>query len=262
MSYFKRFISDTTKYREYAWEDAKAELKSEVAGSRLSWLWWVLDPMLFMMVYSFVFLLVFGKKQEYLASFIFIGLSCWDFFSKVVNRSTKTIERNQGVISKVYIPKFILLYIDMEIFAFKMAISFCLVIITMCLYRVPLTWKVVYFIPLMLTLFVLAFGISLILIHFGVYIQDLANLVSVLLRLVFYLSGVFYNIDKIKEPYQSFLLNYNPVALIMYDLRGCLLYGETLHYKRIAVWFLVGLVLSVIGIVTIYKNENSYAKAT
>ena len=81
MNYLKRFISDSKKYREYAWEAAKAELKSEVAGSRLSWLWWVLDPMLFMMVYSFVFILVFGKKQDYLASFMFIGLSCWNFFS-------------------------------------------------------------------------------------------------------------------------------------------------------------------------------------
>ena len=261
MNYLRRFISDSKKYREYAWEAAKAELKSEVAGSRLSWLWWVLDPMLFMMVYSFVFILVFGKKQDYLASFMFIGLSCWNFFSNVVNRSTKTIERNQGVISKVYIPKFILLYIEMEVFAFKMSISYGLVIITMCVYRVPLTWKIIFFVPLMLTLFVLAFGISLILIHFGVYIQDLANLVNVLLRLVFFMCGVFYNIEKIKKPFNTILLKYNPVALIMYDLRGCMLYGQTMHYRRIGVWFIVGIILSVIGIVTIYKNENSYAKA-
>ena len=150
----------------------------------------------------------------------------------------------------------------MEIFAFKMAISYCLVIITMILYRVSPTLKILWFIPLIITLAVLAFGISLILAHFAVYIQDLSNLVSVLLRLVFYLSGIFYNIEKIPEPFRSLLLTYNPAALIMFDMRNCLLYEQTIHYKRIGVWFIVGAILSIVGVVIIYKNENSYAKAT
>ena len=43
-----RFVKDIKKYWTYAIYSAKAELKSEVASSYLNWLWWILDPLLFM----------------------------------------------------------------------------------------------------------------------------------------------------------------------------------------------------------------------
>ena len=59
-----RFISDLKKYRNYTIYAAKSELKSEVANSHLSWLWWILDPLLFMIVYSFVALIVFDRGEQ------------------------------------------------------------------------------------------------------------------------------------------------------------------------------------------------------
>lgn len=49
-----KFFKDIKKYWSYTVRSAKAELKSEVASSYLSWLWWILDPLLFMMVYTFI----------------------------------------------------------------------------------------------------------------------------------------------------------------------------------------------------------------
>lgn len=60
----KRFINDMGKYWEYAKYSAKSSLKSEIANSHLSWLWWILDPLLFMLVYSFVAIIVFGKENS------------------------------------------------------------------------------------------------------------------------------------------------------------------------------------------------------
>ena len=108
----KRFFDDTCKYWEYAKRAAISELKSEVASSRLSWLWWILDPLLFMLVYSFVSIIVFDKSEKYLAAFIFIGLSSWDFFSKKIKQSVKLVSGNSAVVSKVYLPKYILIYIQ------------------------------------------------------------------------------------------------------------------------------------------------------
>ena len=51
----KRFIKDMRRYLPYTKYAAKSGLKSEVATSHLSWLWWILDPVLFMLVYWFIF---------------------------------------------------------------------------------------------------------------------------------------------------------------------------------------------------------------
>ena len=52
----------------------------------------------------------------------------------------------------IYIPKFLLVVQKMLVNGFKMVISFGLVIIMMVIYQVPVTWKILYFFPLMLVL--------------------------------------------------------------------------------------------------------------
>ena len=50
-----RFLKDTKKYYKYAIYSAKSKLQSEVASSYLNWLWWVLDPICFMLIYTLIF---------------------------------------------------------------------------------------------------------------------------------------------------------------------------------------------------------------
>ena len=54
-----RVYCDFKKYYNYTVYSAKSSLKSEVANSRLNWLWWILDPLFFMLVYMFVSVVVF-----------------------------------------------------------------------------------------------------------------------------------------------------------------------------------------------------------
>ena len=104
-----KFFSNIKKYHNYAIRSAKAELKSEVADSYLNWLWWIIEPVCFMLIYTFIFGYVFHNKTPYFASFVFIGLTAWDFFNRMVKGSVKLITSNRDLVKKVYIPKYILL---------------------------------------------------------------------------------------------------------------------------------------------------------
>ena len=114
---------------------AKAELKAEVANSHLGWLWWILDPLLFMLVYAFVSSIVFKAKEDYFMAFIFVGVTTWDFFNKTLKQSVKLVTSNSQIVTKVYIPKFVFVISKMGTNAIKMAISFALVIGMMIFYR-------------------------------------------------------------------------------------------------------------------------------
>ena len=257
----KKFIQDIQKFYKYAIYSSKAELKSEIANSHLSWLWWILDPMLFMMVYAFISVIVFKTSEKYFLAFVFIGLSCWDFFNKTVKQSVKIVSNNSKVVSKVYLPKFILVLVKMGNNGFKMTVSFSLVVCMMILYRVPVNLNILYVIPLLLTMCMLTFGVSTIFAHFGVFVEDLSNVITVLLRMTFYLSGIFYSIiNRVKGPYGELLLKLNPMALLINDMRSALIYASPIHRKAILVWFLISCVLSLIGVKLIYKYENSYVK--
>lgn len=257
----KRFINNIKKYKSYMLYSAKATLKSEVAGSRLNWLWWILEPFLFMLVYTFVALVVYGKSEPYFPVFVFIGLNVWNFFSKTLVKSVKTVKSCKGMISKVYIPKYILVLVSMMVNAFKMLVAFSLVLMMIPIYRVPITWHVIEIVPLFVVLVLFTFGCSCIMLNAGVFINDLAKLIKVAIRLAFYMSGIFYSIAKrVPQPYGDLLLTCNPMANLIDGARRCILYGQNPMYGVLGIWFLVSVVLCVIGVRVINKYENTYVK--
>ena len=192
----KKFINNIKKYYKYAVRSAKAELKSEVADSYLNWLWWIIEPVCFMLIYTFIFGYVFKNSEQYFASFVFIGLTAWEFFNRMINGSVKLIINNRDLVTKVYIPKYILLLSKSFTYLFKMGISLIITFILMLCQGVPITWHIILIIPIIIVLYVLSFGIGMILMHFGVFLNDLANLTNIGLKMIFYMSGVFYNIRK------------------------------------------------------------------
>lgn len=258
----KKFFKDIKKYFYYSKYAAKSELKTEVANSYLNWLWWILDPLAFMLIYSFITIIVFGQKMKYFPVFVFLGLSCWNFFNWMMNGSVKLILNNRHILSKIYIPKYILLFQKSFVYLLKTCISFALVAIVIIWYKIPVTIHYLNIIPLLILLYILSFSLGLFLMHFGVYIEDLQNLTTIVLKMLFYMSGIFYNIKKIKlDPYiKYYFINFNPIAFIVNGLREAIIYAKNIDYKILIMWYVISIILLVIGVKLIQKNENTYAK--
>lgn len=257
----KRFIEDIKKYYKYTIYAAKAELKSEVAGSHLGWLWWFLEPLCFMLVYAFMVVAIFNASEKYMLAFVFIGNTIWTFFNKSLSTSVKLISSNKNIVTKVYIPKFILVLVKMFVNFFKLLVSFLIVAGLMLFYSVPVSLSMLQMVPILIVLFLFTFGICVIFSHFGVFVEDLANVVNIFLKLLFYFSGIFYSVTtRIPAPYGGILAKINPVAFAIEQSRAALLYGQSMDWLVLGVWFVIAVVLCIVGIRVIYKNENNYVK--
>lgn len=257
----KKFYKNIKRYFKYSLRSASAELKSEVADSYLNWLWWIVEPLCFMLIYTFVFGYIFKSKEEHFALFIFSGLIAWEFFNRMLTGSVKLITNNKNIITKVYIPKYILLLSKSFTYLFKFFISFILVLILMFFMKVPFTVYILFIIPILAILYIVSFGIGLILMNYGVFLDDLSNLIRIFLKIIFYLSGVFYNINtRLTGNLKFFLLRCNPIAFIMNEIRKVIIYQKLPSFEGLLFWLIIGLLLSCIGIHIIHKNENNYAK--
>ena len=116
-------------------------------------------------------------------------------------------------------------------------------------------------IPIFIVLFLFTFGVGSIMMHYGVYVNDLGYITGIMLQMMMYFSGVFYSVAKrIPEPFGAIIENFNPVALFISSMRSAILYQETPRLGIIAVWGFISLILAALGIFTIYSNENSYVK--
>lgn len=257
----KRFINDLKKYKYYVKFATKSKIKNEIIDSYLGWIWIFLDPLLFMLIYAFISVVVFGRTQQYLAAFIFIGLTIWKFFNSTIVSSVRLVPSNRDTVTKVYVPKFILLLIDSLQNLFKLFVSFILVGVFMIFYQVDISWNILYIFPIILVLFVITFGFACLFMHFGVFVDDLNKIVPLGMRFLFYLSGIFYSIsDRVPAPYCDLLLICNPIACLIHEARNVLLYSTAPNLLTIFIWLIIGLFLCFIGVRTIYKYENTYVK--
>ncbi len=261
----KRFCADMKKYWRYVVYAGQSELRAEVANSYLNWLWWIIEPLCFMLIYSFVFGFLFGSKIEHIQIFVYIGITMWDFFNRMLNASVKLVRHNKSIVSKVYIPKYMLILVKMYVNAFKLMIAFILLFIMLLVGGVTFNLHMLWIFPVILAEFIVTFGICTFLLHFGVYVDDLANVVHIFLRMLFYLTGVFYDLETrltstLGERAALIISHCNPMASFLIAARNSLLYATTPDLRFLFMWIGIGLVLSVLGVRLIYKNENTYVK--
>lgn len=256
-----KFFADIKKYTYYMFYAAKSELKAEVANSYLNWLWWILEPLCFMGIYAFVFKVMFNSRIEHMSAFIFIGITFWEFFNKMLKSSVRLVRSNKPIVSKVYVPKYVLVIEKLLLNLFKTAISFAIVIILMIIEQVTISVHLVWVIPIFLSLILFTFGVCCIFLHYGVYVDDLANITNIFLRLLFYATGVFYNLaDKVTGIWGVIIIRANPLALYITSLRDCLLYATCPDLGWLGIWTVIGVLFTVLGVRLIQKNENSYVK--
>ena len=212
-------------------------------------------------IYAFVFKIMFDSKIEHMAAFIFVGITFWEFFNKMLKSCVRLVRNNKPIVSKVYVPKYVLVVEKLLLNLFKTAISFVIVIALMIIEGVTLSWHLLWVLPIILSLTLFTFGVCCIFLHFGVYVDDLANITNIFLRLLFYATGVFYNLaDKVTGVWGAILVRANPLALYITSLRDCLLYAARPNLEWVAIWTVIAVLFTVLGVRLIQKNENSYVK--
>jgi len=258
-----RFFHDIKEYFSYARFAAKSSLNAEVAGSYLNWLWWIFDPICMMLVYTFIFSYIFKASEPYFPIFVFVGLTMWRFFQMTLSKSPKIVKNNKSIVSKVYLPKFVLIETEMLVNFVKMLISWAIIVGMMLVWRVPISVTVLMVIPIFIVEAIFTFGICTLVLHFGVFVEDLDNVIRIAIQFIFYATGIFFSIEsRVPDPMiRNFLLHYNPMAYFIASIRRCLLYQTWPEWDWFILWTVVSIVISVIAVRLIYTYENSYVKA-
>ena len=97
----KRRTLDIIFYRTYA------ELKSEAQRTYAGVLWWIIEPVLFMLIFYLVFGVLFQRGTEDFVPFLLIGLALWHWFQATVMQCAGAITTNRGLIQQVYVPNYV-----------------------------------------------------------------------------------------------------------------------------------------------------------
>ena len=256
-----RFCKDLKNYMEYIVYAAKADLRAEVANSYLNRLWWLLEPFLNMLVYVVVFGNVMGNSIQNYAIFIFSALLMWNYFSKTINYSVKCVRNNRDIVTKIYVPKYVLLLSNMVLNFVKLLFSLIVLVAMLLMFRVKITFAILYVVPAYLLMVILSFGIGMILLHYGVFIDDLSYAIGILLSMAMFLTGIFFDVvSSLTFPLNNLMLCLNPCTVFIDSMRNALLYKTVSNVPLMIIWIVLSVLISYVGIHIVFKNENGYVK--
>jgi ABC-type polysaccharide/polyol phosphate export permease len=244
----------------------KADLTKKGADTLLGNIWWVLDPLLQMVVYVVFISIVVGSRIEGYPLFIFCAILPWKWFSSSINDGIISVTSQEKIIKQVQFPKIVLpiaaVVSGIANFAFGLIPLFALLVL---FYLSHLSaW--ILLIPLIAAVqFVFTLALVVVLSAANVFFRDVGNLVRHLLRLWFYLSPALYAASKIDEiaargGVLSTIFNLNPWTTLFESYRNVIFYGTAPLWGSLLFVLAASTVLLGIAVVFFKRLEPSFAK--
>src|SRR5260221_6484438 len=236
-------LAQLPRYRGLIQSLVARELKARYRGSVLGFFWSFFNPLLLLLVYTFVFTVVLpGGWDETLgprALFLFCGLLPWTWFSSSLVESSNVLIAGGNLIKKVMFPAEILPIVSVLSNLVHFLLGLTILVVFLIYYQRPLQLQdLVWFPAVVLVQLLLSLGLALILSALTVHFRDIKDILSNLLALWFFATPIIYPMAQVTGPtsatpgWAKALLNLNPFTHLAISYQEILFYpGPFGHWK-------------------------------
>jgi ABC-2 type transport system permease protein len=252
----KKFIDNFMKYRFLLVELVKKDIKLKYRKSVLGIFWTLLEPILTTIVLTLVFSQLRHRGQNF-PVYILTGRLLYTFFANSTKACVKSIRTNGAMIKKVYVPKYIYPLSSVLSNYITFLISLIVLIGTCIIFRV---WPTIHILTAIIPLFlilVMALGVGLLLAAFAVFFRDLEYLWGVILMLIMYASGIFYNVESLVEGENEWIFTLNPLYALILNFRNAV-FGNPMDLFSLGYSFVIAFGSLFLGIYLFYKKQDKF----
>jgi lipopolysaccharide transport system permease protein len=256
-------LKDLWRYRELAyfltWRDIKVRYKQTLLGAA----WAVLQPLLQMLIFNFLFgsLANIPTGEIPRPVFTYSALLPWNLFSKALSDAGRSLVASRNMITKVYFPRLLIPVSTILSGVVDFAIAFVVLLGMLWYYQVPFTaamWTVPLFLLLALAT---ALGVGLWLSAWNVHYRDVRYILPFLTQVWMLATPIAYPLSEVaqKWPQWEFLYSLNPMVGVVEGFRWALVGGE--GPLSSAVWLSAGIavVLLIGGVMYFRRMERTFA---
>jgi lipopolysaccharide transport system permease protein len=245
----------------------RADMKKKGADTVLGNLWWVIDPLLQMLVYVVLVTVIRGgaTTPDY-PLFIFSAILPWKWFSSSVGDGVTSVTGQEALIKQVQFPKIILPFAavlaGIVSFAFGL-IPLAAILVLLYPDRISAT---LLLIPVVAAVqFVFTMGMAVLVSAANVFFRDVGNVARHLLRLWFYLSPALYSASELESLLKrqgpiSIILNLNPFTALFESYRNVIYYGTLPEWIGLFRVLGVSVVLVLLAVLLFKRVEPAFAK--
>lgn len=202
------------RYRWLLYELVLRDLVLRYRGSILGFAWTLLNPVLFMAVYTMVFSVILKSSIPHYPLFLLSGLIPWLWFSGAVTQSSTAILGGSTYIGKTLMPAELLVLVPVLSNGINFLITILLLLPVSVAFGANVTWGLLFLPALVAIELCMTLGLSLLLATATVFYRDLQQIITYVFTAVFFLSPIFYTKENVPANLR-FLVTYNPLASLI-----------------------------------------------
>lgn len=235
-------------------------------GSVMGLFWSFINPLMMLVIYTFVFSVVFkarwgvttGESKIDFAITLFVGLVMHGFFAECLNIAPSLIISNVNYVKKVIFPLEILPWVALGAALFHAVISLGVLLCAHLIFNhyIPLT--AVLFPIVVLPLILGTIGLAWLLASLGVYLRDIGQMTTVFTTVMLFISAVFFPMTALPERYQIFFF-INPLAILIEEGRKVLIFGQLPSFTVWIVLMALGTLTAWGGFAWFQKTRKGFA---
>jgi lipopolysaccharide transport system permease protein len=254
-------LRDLWIYRELVffmvWRDVKVKYKQTLLGMA----WAVIQPIMTMLVFTFLFDRVAKLPTDGIPYpvFSFTALLPWGLFIVALNQGSRSLVAHNNMVTKIYFPRLILPMSSVFAGLVDFAIAFVILIVLMIYFQVTPAYHLLWTLPLFLLLaIVTALGVALWLSAINVKYRDVNHALPFLTQFWLFVTPVAYSASVISEKWQL-LYSLNPMAGVVNGFRWALL--GTGNGPDAALWVSVAIsiLIFISGLFYFRSMEKTFA---
>ncbi|MCB2081649.1 MAG: ABC transporter permease [Hyphomicrobiales bacterium] len=251
------------------WTLTRREIAARYRGSVLGVLWALVTPLLMLGVYTLVFGFVFKARwggtpliaAENNAGFslmLFSGLLLHGWFSEILMGAPALVLSNSNYVKRVVFPLPVLMPVLVGRAGFQFLVGLAVLFAGMFWIMGSIPWTALYVPVVLLPFVVLMLGVGWWLASLGVYLRDIAQLMSVLTTILLFLSTIFYPAEALPELVRDYVY-FNPLSYIVDELRRVTLWGQVPLWSVWLKYLAVSILVAISGYVWFRKTQRGFA---
>ena len=271
-------IGHLWQYRELIGNLTRKELKVKYKNSVLGFVWSLLNPLMYLLVFSLVFNIISDTKIAYYGIFFLSGLLAWNLFSTTLGQGTSAITSNAQLVTKVWFPREALVLASVAAaFVHFLLQSIVLLGALLAFQRMPdLTYLPVFVLALALTL-LLGTALAIALSAVNVYLRDTQHLLEVVLLAWFWMSAIAYPYSLVVKELgaKEWVAALNPMLIVVVSFQRTLYnpdfsdpaqastmpdHAMSWYLAILGVWLVASLVILYGALALFSRLEDNFAE--
>ncbi len=228
-------------------------------GSFLGSIWFLLDPLLQLLIWVFIFQFVFSVGRADYPIYLFCAITCWQFISGAWIGGTNSISGMGNFLLEVNLPKVILPLNAVLTSIYQFAHAFVILFIMLIIYGKIPNANILYFPLVFFVMVIMAVGGSMLFAPVQVFLPDFGKIFSHIIRIWWFLSPGIYPMSRIPEKYHD-IYQLNPMVGLFESFRNTLLYGKPPAWEPFMITCIFAIVLFAVGFFVFYKTEPYLTK--